>query len=450
MVDRKNWMSAIPDTQSVGRIALPGTHDAATHTAWASNWNYAALGWGIARVRLYKKFVQCQAIDVAAQLDHGVRFLDLRVKHENGELPLYHGSAYLDWKLPEALDMVEKFLKANPTETVLVSIKDEDGGDRSGTSDAIKKLLEARAKASPKTPAPYTKSIVPVLKDVRGKWVLINRTYETKGFGIFANLKDNAVYNEEQVQGDGTKVRFAIQDVYAPLTIEGNWAGKAWDVFTNVFKSSLSRKIEAIRKGYAETATDQDDLRIAFISANDWPSRTPGEFADDLNPQVRKFLREWAGGKPWITVLDYAGHFGKDSEDPVAAIIASNSFVDASGTKHRDSLGTEEELKPGERLVSQNNAFEAVMQKDGNFVVYRDVDRCPMASTSTHGEASTRAVLQYDGNFVIYAGTKPLSHTDTANNRAKRLTLQGDGNLVLYDGAGKAVWSILSNSFVRR
>jgi hypothetical protein len=92
-------------------------------------------------------------------------------------------------------------------------------------------------------------------------------------------------------------------------------------------------------------------------------------------------------------------------------------------------------------LVSPNASYEAVVQVDGNVVVYGPSG--PNWSSGTSGTGGGDLVLQSDGNLVLYG---PPGHADwssgTSGSGASELALQNDGNLVLYGPTG-AVWSSL-------
>ncbi len=79
----------------------------------------------------------------------------------------------------------------------------------------------------------------------------------------------------------------------------------------------------------------------------------------------------------------------------------------------------------------------AIMQGDGNFVVY--ANGVAQYSTRT-GVPGSRAVMQTDGNFVIYTpGNVPVFDTGTSSANST-LVMQADGNLVLYSPS-RATWS---------
>ncbi|MCW2559188.1 MAG: lectin [Mycobacterium sp.] len=103
-----------------------------------------------------------------------------------------------------------------------------------------------------------------------------------------------------------------------------------------------------------------------------------------------------------------------------------------------DRLQKGEKLEVGQSLTSVNGAYKAILQDDGNFVLYAG-DQA-IWSTETNGQAVVRAEVQGDGNFVLYTADKPVWHSDTKGAKDVRLVLQDDRNLVLYGFDGPA-WS---------
>jgi hypothetical protein len=91
-------------------------------------------------------------------------------------------------------------------------------------------------------------------------------------------------------------------------------------------------------------------------------------------------------------------------------------------------------LRAGDYL--QNGPYRAVMQGDGNLVVYgRSVWH-----SGTFLSGSWFA-MQGDGNLVVYTqGGRPLWASNTSGRAVDVLALQSDGNLVLY-GTGGALWA---------
>ena len=103
-----------------------------------------------------------------------------------------------------------------------------------------------------------------------------------------------------------------------------------------------------------------------------------------------------------------------------------------------DTLNKGGKLEVGQSLTSNNGAYTATLQEDGNFVLYAGEQA--VWSTGTNGKSVQRAELQDDGNFVLYAGDGPVWASQTAGANDVRLVLQDDRNLVLY-GSDGAKWS---------
>ncbi|ARX81947.1 hypothetical protein SMD44_01345 [Streptomyces alboflavus] len=82
------------------------------------------------------------------------------------------------------------------------------------------------------------------------------------------------------------------------------------------------------------------------------------------------------------------------------------------------------------------------MQGDGNLVLHRTDDGVPLWASDTWQQPVIRAVMQHDGNFVLYSEeNKPYWATDTDGNPGSFLVAQDDGNLVLYAESGAPLWA---------
>ncbi|MFI7671837.1 LysM peptidoglycan-binding domain-containing protein [Nocardia sp. NPDC049526] len=103
-----------------------------------------------------------------------------------------------------------------------------------------------------------------------------------------------------------------------------------------------------------------------------------------------------------------------------------------------DTLRVGEELGLGQSLVG--GAYTLTLQPDGNLVL-SEPDGNVVWSTLTHDQGVERAVLQEDGNFVLYKGEGAAWATETNGREADRLTVQADRNVVLYGTDGSALWA---------
>ncbi|WP_176451753.1 CHAP domain-containing protein [Enemella dayhoffiae] len=122
----------------------------------------------------------------------------------------------------------------------------------------------------------------------------------------------------------------------------------------------------------------------------------------------------------------------------------SSAFAD-NGTVERffpgvDRLTAGRELKAGQSLLSGDGRFSAVMQADGNFVVYERGIRSLWGS-GTAGTGANRIVMQTDGNLVVYAPSGAKWATGTAPASDASLGMQTDGNLVLRSRGGLPLWT---------
>jgi len=97
------------------------------------------------------------------------------------------------------------------------------------------------------------------------------------------------------------------------------------------------------------------------------------------------------------------------------------------------------QLSANQSLRSPNGRFVALLQGDGNFVVF--ADGRPGFATRTRAAGAALA-LQSDGNVVIYDSQgRPLWASGTGGSGGSdQLVMQDDGNLVFYGPRG-AVWA---------
>jgi hypothetical protein len=126
----------------------------------------------------------------------------------------------------------------------------------------------------------------------------------------------------------------------------------------------------------------------------------------------------------------------------LTAVVIPISVTHASAGASSSRLDVNEQLQEGQSLNSGSGRFRAVLQYDGNFVVY-DGNHALWANGLNNYFGPNHLVLQGDGNLVSYLnGTPvPLWSTRTNGEDADRLVMQDDGNLVLYNDRDQATWS---------
>lgn len=138
-----NWMAYLPDRTRLFDVVMPGSHGAATYGYTNGDINWPA-----------NRFVQSHDTrsTFTAQLEQGIRYMDLRVRKTSdtqlGEnLQFFHGrdpfSYYLNTGLNDVLKAAQAFLQANPTETIVLTLKREDKPAEQATKEIDSADLEA-------------------------------------------------------------------------------------------------------------------------------------------------------------------------------------------------------------------------------------------------------------------------------------------------------------------
>lgn len=162
-----NVLSQLRDDIYISEINIAGTHDSATA--------YVAM----------ENTARCQDKTIAEQLEMGVRFLDIRLSKNKDEFYLVHSLAdcYSDEEktkrmaFGEVLDCCKDFLKANPAETLILSIKQDRGIiNRWFFPPFYDKYIKGDESSW------YLENTVPTLGECRGKLVLMRRCRVWKNF----------------------------------------------------------------------------------------------------------------------------------------------------------------------------------------------------------------------------------------------------------------------------
>lgn len=154
-----DWMSKISSDMLISEINIPGSHDSCTQHV-----DFPYLS-------------RCQNMSVYEQLHIGIRFIDIRVEQVGDKLRLVHAisKCYKDARHKQALDLNDilddcfLFLENHPTETIIMSLKRDNGGSSEDAFDTFfKNYLYSEDPW-------YLENRVPTLGEARGKIVLFNR-----------------------------------------------------------------------------------------------------------------------------------------------------------------------------------------------------------------------------------------------------------------------------------
>ena len=99
-------------------------------------------------------------------------------------------------------------------------------------------------------------------------------------------------------------------------------------------------------------------------------------------------------------------------------------------------------LNQGEKLVSKNGKYTALMQSDGNLVIYTAGTPIWASNSGARGTPPFRLVMQADGNLVIYGANRFVWNSGVLRGTAPfKLIMQDDGNLCIYDSKNSFIWN---------
>ena len=154
--DQSKWMSALKDSTPLSSLSIPGTHDS------------MSLGWG-------GDIAQTQSKTLPNQLSSGVRFLDIRLAAYpklSDLLYSYHGFIYLHSTFQQILDTITNFLTNNPTETIIMRLKQEYTTETDATFISLLQKFLKNPKYSDYI-YNYAGNKNPILKNLRRKILIL-------------------------------------------------------------------------------------------------------------------------------------------------------------------------------------------------------------------------------------------------------------------------------------
>lgn len=155
-----NWMRWLPNTTPVSALSLPGTHDT---LADETEWYVTAIE---------RAWILTQGMDLRPQLNAGVRAVDIRARHIGDRFTIHHGAYHLMTNFDNVLSATVQFLRDNPTETVLMRVKQEHTEENTTRSFAA--TFEWYRDLPAYSPYIWRGTSVPSLGEVRGKIVILD------------------------------------------------------------------------------------------------------------------------------------------------------------------------------------------------------------------------------------------------------------------------------------
>lgn len=195
-----DWMSSLDGSRKLHTFSLPGSHDSCAYT-------------------VDDVLARTQNATLEAQLQAGVRVLDIRCRHENDTFAIYHGGISLGMTFDRVIDICTRFLAGHPRECLVMSIKEEWAANACSRTfvqtfdEYVSRHASVRWHLSP---------IAPTLDAARGSIVLLRRFASGRPLGIdLTAWPDNSTFVI-----DDAPTRFTIQDEFrVPVraSIEYKW-----------------------------------------------------------------------------------------------------------------------------------------------------------------------------------------------------------------------------------
>ncbi|WP_420176430.1 phosphatidylinositol-specific phospholipase C domain-containing protein [Luteococcus sp. OSA5] len=151
LVESTEWMGALDPSLRLDALTIPGTH------------NSGATRGG--------RWVACQHHGIRDQLEAGVRYLDIRVRHHRGSFRVHHNQFFQGLTLDDVLETCRDFLQGHPTESVLLCLTQEFS--RSDAAALARTWSRLRARFAGLV---RDSRRVPTLAQARGHVVVVTRS----------------------------------------------------------------------------------------------------------------------------------------------------------------------------------------------------------------------------------------------------------------------------------
>lgn len=260
------------------------------------------------------------------------------------------------------------------------------------------------------------------------------------------------------IQSDGRFLGFSSVNTLQWNT--GTWVGNPWPGIGNA--TFLGNQLTAGQQMQANQYITSPDGRFVLVMQPDgnlveyttsgsiWWSGTTGNSGAYVVVQSDGNVVIYASNG--TTALWDTGGLGVSklviqNDEDVVAYTASGTAAWASGyststlglsAQGTDNLTPGETLTSGQYLRSADGRYTALMQSDGNFVVYAPGYRV-LWNSQTGNQGAYLDVLSTD-NVVIYASDGTTLLWGISQGGITKFVMQSDGNLVAYDATGTAVW----------
>jgi 1-phosphatidylinositol phosphodiesterase len=284
MTDLVNWMSSVGGSKKLSELSIPGTHDSASRYIDPTNRTDPGTS----------PRLTTQTDGIPEQLFSGIRFLDIRVGYTGGEFKLYHEAVSLGLDFGDVRDFCKSFLQAHPRETIILSLKRENGAPTSGNTANVTFQARFNTYVAENPNLWYLGDTIPTLRSVRGKIVLFRRFDIARASPPTALGIDASDDFPPDARGtiDGP-AKLEIQDKFDQTRAETTKETK-WTAVVDLLN-------DASRQG-----SDRNTLFLNFGSAAGVaPVDFPLSVANFINPRLITYFNGHPRGRFGIVAMDF-------------------------------------------------------------------------------------------------------------------------------------------------
>ncbi|MGJ1388573.1 phosphatidylinositol-specific phospholipase C [Sphingobacterium spiritivorum] len=261
-----NWMSFIQGERKLSALSIPGTHDAG------------------ARYEPVSGTAKTQNLTIAEQLNAGVRFLDVRCRFVDDNFAIHHGPVYQHLNFDDVLQSCKSFLQAHPSETIIMSVKEEHtpSGNSMTFEERFIKYTDAYSGLF------RLEADIPSLQQARGKIVLLRRFSSAQALGIQA-------YN-----GWSDNTSFTIQNQESTLQVQD-----AYQVSSNTYKWNA---IHTLLNTSKNTDPASGTLFLNFSSGYQkklWVIPSIPSVSNEINPKLLNYFNQQTTSHFGVIITDF-------------------------------------------------------------------------------------------------------------------------------------------------
>lgn len=414
-----DWMSGLSAGTSLGSMSLPGTHDTlAIHGGWFPSAYQTQEDHGDG------------AATMTAQLNAGIRAIDIRVRVTGGAFVVHHTDVYQNANFDDVLGRLWSFLGSHPTETVVMDLHGEcdanttEGG--SGSS-SIGKCADSPSNVT------------------QADRINIFKVYLARYAGLFYAPSVNggstaATPTLGQARGKVVLSRFTgprgqVYGGYGLTNLTtGNWGQY---VENNWSQCDLNSKWSGVQANMAEAGGDSGaNMYLTYSSASCAPSgANPADMAGGYgggtgqNQRALDYLSAGNTRRAGIVMMDYPGH------SLVGAMIRLQprgpGAIRAGVGKCLDTLGGGNGARVGiwacnSGVNQQWSYVNGTVRANGlclDVVGYGTANGTPVGLWTCNGQGNQQWTMHWNGELVSTASGTCLDIPGAANADGTQLAI---------------------------